>query len=707
MRITTSPWAAQAGLIFFLATCSLLIFPVHGSAAVLTVTTTTDVADGTCDAHCSLRDAVVRANADDVADEILVGPGTFSLSVGGAEADLEVTRPVHIRGTGTRSSTIISGLSSTRQFELNSSNNCANPCAMQLSNLVLTEGSADFGSTVLLNSGSGVDLSLTDVDIRDSNANINGVIFANGADSVRITGSSVESSSSPSSVISLIGTDTFTIARSFLGYNTGGRVLGVSASFGELESTTMAYNSMSGPTISFMDNSIVGVWHATIADNESEGLLTGGIAVSNGASMLLGNSVVEGNLKNAGALSSDCHVAAGSAVASSGSNVLSEAGSCQASLGPSIIGVSASLQALGLYGGKTKSFMPGSVSIALDAGGSAACLDGEMPDQRSAIRLSDSNGDGTSGCDLGAVERGAYAHRLVTVPSATATIASPSELNISIRSTGPDTLFGASTVVTVPSGVSIVSAQLDDATCQTVGLTATCTDNLGHAFSSGAPRSLRISIVGSTAGTFPIEARFSSHHTNTVSTDDSSSGDFTVTQPEAGSSAGGPGGSDAGNESNSGGSAVDTDTGQTDTVVVNPNPRRCTIVGTAGNDVLRGTRGRDVICGLGGNDTIHGAGGNDIVYGDAGNDTISGGAGNDRVVGGDGSDRLRGGLGNDTLQGGRGSDQLFGEAGNDQLFARDGHKDRVDGGTGRDRGQLDKRGVDRASAVERRQHSTK
>ena len=35
---------------------------------------------------------------------------------------------------------------------------------------------------------------------------------------------------------------------------------------------------------------------------------------------------------------------------------------------------------------------------------------------------------------------------------------------------------------------------------------------------------------------------------------------------------------------------------------------RCTIVGTAGNDVINGTTGDDVICGLGGNDVIRGLG---------------------------------------------------------------------------------------------------
>jgi hypothetical protein len=52
----------------------------------------------------------------------------------------------------------------------------------------------------------------------------------------------------------------------------------------------------------------------------------------------------------------------------------------------------------------------------------------------------------------------------------------------------------------------------------------------------------------------------------------------------------------------------------------------CTIVGTAGRDVLKGTSRKDVICGLGGNDSIRGLGGNDRILGGPGKDTVGGAA---------------------------------------------------------------------------------
>jgi len=137
--------------------------------------------------------------------------------------------------------------------------------------------------------------------------------------------------------------------------------------------------------------------------------------------------------------------------------------------------------------------------------------------------------------------------------------------------------------------------------------------------------------------------------------------------------------------------------------------RTVTILGTAGNDTLVGTPGPDVIDGLGGDDVIDGLGGNDVICGgagddmlgggggqdtlngDTGDDRLNGGTGNDRLHGGSGSDRLSGGPGDDSLTGGSGADRLDGGSGNDTLLDRDGRRDFMDGGTGRDRCTADRR----------------
>jgi Ca2+-binding RTX toxin-like protein len=88
-----------------------------------------------------------------------------------------------------------------------------------------------------------------------------------------------------------------------------------------------------------------------------------------------------------------------------------------------------------------------------------------------------------------------------------------------------------------------------------------------------------------------------------------------------------------------------------------------TLSGTARSDHLTGTAFADVLNGLGGNDVLRGGGGNDV---------------------------LRGGDGNDLLDGGPGLDTLVGGNGNDTLRARDGKRDRVDCGRGRDIATVDR-----------------
>ncbi|HVV90699.1 MAG TPA: calcium-binding protein [Solirubrobacterales bacterium] len=114
--------------------------------------------------------------------------------------------------------------------------------------------------------------------------------------------------------------------------------------------------------------------------------------------------------------------------------------------------------------------------------------------------------------------------------------------------------------------------------------------------------------------------------------------------------------------------------------------RRATIVGTAGDDVLRGTPGRDVIWGGPGNDTIYGRLGNDLICGGPGDDVIHGGRGNDEVFGGPGADRVFGDLGDDKVVGGPGSyDDVSGGLGIDTVNGGPGDYDLVHGDYGYDR----------------------
>jgi Ca2+-binding RTX toxin-like protein len=121
--------------------------------------------------------------------------------------------------------------------------------------------------------------------------------------------------------------------------------------------------------------------------------------------------------------------------------------------------------------------------------------------------------------------------------------------------------------------------------------------------------------------------------------------------------------------------------------------RKFCTAGGVGNDSIAGGAGEDTIDGDGGNDRISGQAGDDRLRGNSGNDRISGGtggdilsgaSGNDDLSGSSGDDRLLGSTGNDTISGGSGKDDVEGGAGGDTIRARDGEKDRIGCGSGRD-----------------------
>jgi CSLREA domain-containing protein len=105
------------GLGLTLAVVWLLVAGLPAArAASFTVTTTADDYDGVCDAHCSLRDAIVAANQNGQANTISLGSGTYVLTRTGAgedagltgDLDITSTQPITIVGVGAEQ-TIISG----------------------------------------------------------------------------------------------------------------------------------------------------------------------------------------------------------------------------------------------------------------------------------------------------------------------------------------------------------------------------------------------------------------------------------------------------------------------------------------------------------------------------------------------------------------------------------------------------------------------
>lgn len=83
-------------------------------------------------------------------------------------------------------------------------------------------------------------------------------------------------------------------------------------------------------------------------------------------------------------------------------------------------------------------------------------------------------------------------------------------------------------------------------------------------------------------------------------------------------------------------------------------------------------------------DTTLGGPGGDALDGSSGGERLLGRSGDDHLRGFAGDDLLFGGAGGDTINGGPGRDALIGGAGDDRLEARDGERDYLNCGTGRD-----------------------
>ena len=108
------------------------------------------------------------------------------------------------------------------------------------------------------------------------------------------------------------------------------------------------------------------------------------------------------------------------------------------------------------------------------------------------------------------------------------------------------------------------------------------------------------------------------------------------------------------------------------------------LFGGLGVDRLEGGPGNDRLSGGARRDILSGGGGRDVLFGGRGEDAISGGRGNDRIFGGAGRDRIYGNAGSDRITPGRGEDRVIAAGGDDVIFARDGAKDRISCGSGRD-----------------------
>jgi CSLREA domain-containing protein len=156
-----------------------------GVLATFTVNTTADTADANpgdglaqdASGNTSLRAAIMEANASAGADNIVLGSGTYTLSLTGtgenaaATGDLDITDDLILAGDSAKT-TFIDGAAADRVFDILGS-------AVTISGITIQNGSASDGGGIRLNASSS--LTLHDAAVSDNHAtNTGGGILVSG-----------------------------------------------------------------------------------------------------------------------------------------------------------------------------------------------------------------------------------------------------------------------------------------------------------------------------------------------------------------------------------------------------------------------------------------------------------------------------------------------------------------------------------------------
>ncbi len=379
----------------------------QGSLAAITVDTFSDILDG-ADGKISLREAIIAANNTAGSDTIILGTGTYQLSIagqwenGGTTGDLDILSDITITGNGI-GSTIIHGGGIERVFDVVSG-------TLYLNRLEITGASSpDSGGGINVNSGATVNIDHVDVHHNTTSGQPGGGVSNQGT--FTATDSLIRNNQSGSNVGSgLYNTGTATLTRVSVVNNTGGNSGGgIRQASGTLTLTnvTVSGNSVlhGGAGIEITGGSAT-ISYSTIANNDASNNGDGGGINMTGGSATISNSIVVNNV--ARWTGNDIY----GAVTSGGYNIIESSNGFTVA-GTDITGNDAGLGALSLDANS------GQYVHALSAGSSAINVaSGGVPatDQRGVTR--------TGSADIGAYELAAAAPipPSNTVPPAQTTI---------------------------------------------------------------------------------------------------------------------------------------------------------------------------------------------------------------------------------------------------------------------------------------------
>jgi CSLREA domain-containing protein len=378
------------------------------SGATFTVTKTADTADGVCDADCSLREAVVAANAT-VDNDIIVFSSLFNspqtITLSGTDIIITNNGTLSINGPGPNNLTVRANALS-RVFTNNTGSN------VTISNLRVNSGNGV--STVASGRGGGIYntaaiLTLNNLVI-DGNSGANGGALSNaGTSTMNIVNCAIFANSATGSggaIQNFSGNNFLNISNSSIYGNTsgsntvGGGAIQANGNVSIVNSTfaNNRANTGSGGAI-FYNGSVLNVTNSTFAGNTSA--LNGGGIHATAITTNIRNTIISGN--SGVATSPD---ATGS-FNSLGNNLIGNVGVSVGWIATDLQNTNPVLSPFGFYGGNGLSYALLSSSPAQNAGQNcvtdltcptnnpAAAL---TTDQRGASRPSNST------VDIGAFE---------------------------------------------------------------------------------------------------------------------------------------------------------------------------------------------------------------------------------------------------------------------------------------------------------------
>lgn len=170
----------------------LLAFANAANAATYTVTKIADTKDGTCNADCSLREAIDAANGAGAGPHTINIPaGTYTISGAGDDTntagDFDINVAIDFVGAGS-SSTILDGNLSDRIFHVRIAGT-----AVSVTGMKFIQGRAGASTGGGINSLSG-NITVTDSIFDDCDGSQGGALYTNNASTITISGSTITNS---------------------------------------------------------------------------------------------------------------------------------------------------------------------------------------------------------------------------------------------------------------------------------------------------------------------------------------------------------------------------------------------------------------------------------------------------------------------------------------------------------------------------------